>query len=157
MSDTKAPDYKSAFNQLETMLDEYLGKKAPAMPENVKETLASFGPYLSIISIVIALPAITAILGLGSMLTFLTPFAGVPYMNLGASYYIGVVGIIISAVFNGLAIPGLFKRSMGAWKYMYYASLASFVGTVIQGNVTSALIGALIGMYILFQVKSKYK
>jgi len=153
MSDTKAPDYKSVFGQLEKMLDEYLGKKAPAMPENVKETLAAFGPYLSIISIALTIPAITAIFGLGSILTSITPYAaGLYYMN-----YLGVIGIIVSAVFNGLAIPGLFKRSIGAWRLMYYAALANFVGSVIQGNITSALLGALIGMYILFQVKSKYK
>jgi len=157
MSDTKAPDYKSAFGQLEKMLDEYLGKKAPAMPENAKETLAAFGPYISIISIVIALPAITAILGLGSILSFMGPLAGVPYMSFGFGYYIGLIGIIVSVVFNGLAIPGLFKRTMGAWRFMYYATLASFVGSVIQGSITSALLGGLIGMYVLFQLKSKYK
>ena len=36
MSDTKAPNTTGVLNQLETMLEEYLGKKAPAMPENIK-------------------------------------------------------------------------------------------------------------------------
>ena len=158
MSDSKAPGYKAGLNQLETMLDEYLGKKAPAMPENIKETLVSFAPYLAIIGIVLAVPGILAILGIGAMLGPLTAFMGASYMmSYGPAYYIGVIGLIISAVLNGLAIQGLFKRSLGAWRLMYYSSLVSFVASVLQGSFGGAVIGALIGMYILFQVKNKYK
>ncbi len=156
MRDTKAPDYKGTFNQLEKMLDEYLGKKAPAMPENIKETLVSFAPYLAIIGIVISLPAIFAIVGIGAMLGPLGALTGAAYVY-GPAYYIGIVGLIISAILEGLAIPGLFKRTATAWRFMYYASLVSFVASILQGNLVSAIIGALIGLYILFQVKNKYK
>lgn len=158
MTDTKAPNYKATFNQLETMLDEYLGKKAPAMPENIKETLVSFAPYLAIIGIVISLPAILAILGIGAMMGPFTAFLGASYLaSYGIGYYIGVIGLIISAVLDGLAVRGLFKRSMGAWRLMYYSALVSFVASILQGSFTSAIIGGLIGLYILFQVKNKYK
>lgn len=158
MSTTKAPDYKASMNQLETMLDEYLGKKAPAMPENIKETLVSFAPYLAIIGIVISFPAIFAILGIGAMMGPFSAFLGASYMmSYGVTYYIGIVGLIISAVLEALAIQGLFKRSMGAWRLMYYSSLVTFVASVLQGNLSSAIIGGLIGLYILFQVKGMYK
>jgi len=158
MSTTKAPDTKAALNQLEIILDEYLGKKAPAMPENIKETLVSFAPYLAIIGIVISLPAIFAILGIGAMMGPFSAFLGASYMmSYGVTYYIGIVGLIISAILEALAIQGLFKRSMGAWRLMYYASLVTFVASVLQGNLSSAIIGGLIGLYILFQVKGMYK
>jgi len=158
MSTTKTPDYKASFNQLETLLDDYLGKKAPALPENIKEIIVSFAPYLAIIGIVISLPAIVAILGIGTMMGPFTAFLGASYtMSYGVGYYVGVVGLIISAVLDGLAIKGLFKRSMGAWRLMYYSSLVSFVASILQGSFSGALIGLLIGLYILFQVKSKYK
>lgn len=157
MSDTKAPDAKSTFNQLETMFDEYLGKKAPAMPDNIKDTLVSFAPYLAIIGIVISVPGIIAILGISSMMGPLGAFAGASYVSYSIFHYIGVAGLIISAVLDGLAINGLFKRSMGAWRLLYYSSLVTFVASVLQGNIVSAIIGALIGLYILFQVKNKYK
>lgn len=158
MSTTKAPDSKAAFNQLEIMLDEYLGKKAPAIPENIKETLVSFAPYLAIIGIVISLPAILAILGIGAMMGPFSAFLGASYLaTYGVTYYIGIVGLIISAVLEALAIQGLFKRSMGAWRLMYYSSLVTFVASVLQGNLSSAIIGGLIGLYILFQVKGMYK
>lgn len=158
MSTTKAPDYKASMNQLETMLDEYLGKKAPALPENIKETLVSFAPYLAIIGIVISLPAIFAILGIGAMMGPFSAFLGTSYLaTYGITYYIGIVGLIISAVLEALAIQGLFKRSMGAWRLMYYSSLVTFVASILQGNLSSAIIGGLIGLYILFQVKGMYK
>ena len=157
MSTPKAQGFE-ALNQLETMLDEYLGKKAPAMPENIKETLVSFAPYLAIIGIVFSLPAIFAILGIGAMMGPFSAFLGASYMmSYGVGYYVGIVGLIISAILDGLAIPGLFKRSMGAWRLMFYSSLVTFVASVLQGNLSSALIGGVIGLYILFQVKGKYK
>jgi len=158
MSDTKAPNTTGVLNQLETMLEEYLGKKAPAMPENIKDILVSFAPYLAIIGIVIALPSLLAVLGVGAFLSPFSAFMGTSYMlSYGFGYYVGIVGIIISAVFDALAIQGLFKRSMGAWRLMYYSALVSFVTSVLQGGFVGAIIGGLIGMYILFQVKSKYK
>jgi len=158
MSDTKAPDYKSALNQLETVLDDYLGKKAPAMPDNIKETLVSFAPYIAIIFIVFSLPTILAIFGLGAMMGPLSAFMGASYMmSFGPAYYIGVVAMIISAVLEALAIQGLFKRTMGAWRLMFYSFLVTMVAAVLQGNLVGGLIGALISLYILFQVKNKYK
>ena len=157
MSDTKAPDYKSMFNQLETMLDEYLGKKAPALPENIKETLAKFAPYLAIIGIVISIPGILAILGIGAMMGPLGALAGTPYISYSIFHYIGVVGLVISVVLEGLAINGLFKREMKSWRLIYYSSLVTFVASVLQGSIGGAIIGGLISLYVLFQIKSKYK
>jgi hypothetical protein len=158
MSTTKAPDYKASMNQLESIFEEYLGKKAPEMPDNIKETLVSFAPYLAIVCIVISLPAILAIFSLGAALGPFSALMGASYMmSYGIGYYVGVVGLIIAAVLNALAIQGLFKRSMGAWRLMYYSSLVSFVASVLQGSFGGAIIGGLIGLYILFQVKNKYK
>ena len=158
MSDTKAQGYKATFNQLETLLDDYLGKKAPALPENIKETIVSFGPYLAIIGIIFSLPAILAILGVGALMGPFSALLGASYMlSYGPIYFIGVAALIVAAVLDGLAINGLFKRSMGGWRLMYYSSLVTFVASLLQGNFANALIGGLIGLYILFQVKSKYK
>ena len=158
MSDTKAPNYKGMFGKLETILDEYLGQKAPTLPDNIKDIVVSFAPYLAILGIVISLPSILAVLGVGAFLTPFSAFMGTSYMlSYGFGYYVGIVGLIISAVLEALAIQGLFKRSMGAWRLMYYSALVSFVVSILQGGFVGAIIGGLIGMYILFQVKPKYK
>ena len=158
MADSKAPDAKASFNQLETLLEDYLGKKAPAMPDNIKETLVSFAPYLAIIGVVLAVPGILALLGAGAMVGPFSAFLGAGYMiHYGASYFIGMAGLVVTAVLEALAISGLFKRSMGAWRLMYYSVLVSLVTSVFQGSLFGGLIGTLIGLYILFQVKAKYK
>jgi len=158
MTASKASGAAASFNQLETLLDEYLGQKAPAMPENIKETLVSFAPYLAIIGIVITIPAVFALLGLGAFVGPFSAFMGPGYMmRYGLMYTIGMGALVVSAVLEAMAVSGLFKRSMSAWRLMYYSSLVSFASSVLQGSLLGGLIGALIGMYILFQVKAKYK
>jgi branched-subunit amino acid transport protein len=56
-----------------------------------------------------------------------------------------------------MAIPGLFKRKMMAWKYIYWSQLIMFVSGILQFNFIGAIIGAIIGFYFLFQVRSMYK
>ena len=150
MSDTKAPDYKSGLAQLETTLEDFFGKKAPALPENVKDSLVSFAPYLAIIGVIISVAGLLPLLGLGAMMG---PWAA----SFGITYYVGAVGIVISAIFDGLAVSGLFKKSLSAWRLLFYGSLVNAVASVIQGNIVGALLGAAISLYFLFQVKSKYK
>ncbi|MCX6730719.1 MAG: hypothetical protein NTZ55_02640 [Candidatus Roizmanbacteria bacterium] len=158
MSTSKAPDYKASLNQLESIFDEYLGKKAPEMPENIKETLVSFAPYLAIVGLIFSVSTVLPILGIGALMGPFSALLGASYMmSYGIGYYLGIVCFVIVAIFEGLAISGLFKRSMGAWRLMYYSSLVSFVASVLQGSFGGAIIGGLIGLYILFQVKNKYK
>ena len=159
MADTKGPvGSKASFNKLEETLNEYLAKKAPALPENVKETLVSFGPYLAIIGIVISIPAILALLGLGALGGSFSAFMGPAYgMRYGFGYIVGLVGSVVTIVLEAMAIQGLFKRSMGAWRLMYYSSLVTILSGILQGSVFGAIIGGIISLYILFQLKSKYK
>jgi len=78
-------------------------------------------------------------------------------MSFGFTYYVGIVILIGSALLEAMAVPGLFKRSMSAWKLMFYSTLVSFIGTVVQGSVLGGILSLLIGMYLLFQVKEKYR
>jgi hypothetical protein len=158
MSTSHGNQAQDVLGKLEALFEEYLGKKAPAMPDNIKETLVSFSPYLAIIGIVISVPALLALLGIGAAVGPFTAFLGAGYMmQYSFSYMIGAGALLISAVLEGLAIQGLFKREMKAWRLMYYSSLVSFAASVLQGSVTSAIVGLLIGMYILFQVREKYR
>lgn len=154
MADTKSSvDYKASFNKLESMLDEYLGKKAPSLPENAKETLVSIAPYIAIVGIVFSVPAVLALLGIGAMFG---PFVGYG-LHYSFAYTVGVITLAISMVLEGLAIPGLFKRAKSAWRLMYYSSLVGIVANVLQGSLSGAIVGGLIGLYFVFQLKSKYK
>lgn len=145
------------LSQLESMLDEYFGKKAPALPQNAKDILVKIAPYLAILSVVLAVPAIFFVLGLGSLTTMLAPFGGAQGMMSTPMIWFGTLLLIPAIVLEGMAIPGLFSKTKMGWKYMYWSQLVSIVSTLVQFNIVGALISAVIGFYLLFQVKEMYK
>jgi hypothetical protein len=62
----------------------------------------------------------------------------------------------VSVLLEALSLPGLFKRSRQGWRFAYYATIVSIVGNLIGFNFLSALVGAVVGFYILFQIRSYY-
>lgn len=145
------------LTQLEDTLDLYFGKKAPALPTNIKDLIVKLAPYLSIIALILTLPAILLILGLGSFATMLAPLGGVQSVSTLPTMWLGIILLIPVVVLEAMAIPGLFARKAVAWKYMFWAQLITLVSSLVQFNIVGALIGAVIGFYILFQIKSHYK
>lgn len=147
----------TALASLEETLDLYFGQKAPAMPANVKELLVKFAPWISLVLLLITLPAVLIAFGLGALaapLAFLIgPGYGVTY---GVTYTITMLFFGIQILLEALSIPGLFRRSRQGWRYAYYATLVGVVGSLIGFNITSAIISALVGFYILFQIRPLY-
>lgn len=133
-------------------LHHYLVDKAPfQIPDGGREWIVKFGPWIILVVMVLALPAILFVLGLG---TIALPFAGVAYAT---GFSVGVIGLFATFVLQALALPGLFSRRMSGWTLLFYAQTISAASGLLQGAVASSLIGALISFYILFQVRSLYK
>jgi hypothetical protein len=148
-----ASDAKSILVQLETLLDEYMVTKAPfTIPANGKELIVKIAPYLMILSAIIAVPAILAALGISAFLAPLALLGG----NFGVLAMISLVFTAVALVIDIMAIPGLFGRTKKGWKLTYYATIVSLVGNIVSFNVIGGIIGAIIGWFILFQVKEKY-
>lgn len=152
-------DLKGLIAQLEALLDEYMVKKAPfAIPMGGKEFIANVSPYLIIIAALMALPLIFAAIGLSA---FMAPFAMMGGYGYGHGWGFGmIISLIVSIVtiiIEVMAVPGLFKRTKGSWRLVFYATIVSFIGSIISLNIIGAIIGAIIGWYILFQVKELYK
>lgn len=145
------------LSQLEDTLNDYFGKKAPALPANIQEIIVKLAPYLTILGVILALPAILLLLGLGSFATMLAPLGGAEAVTTVPNMWLGIVLLIPVVILEALAIPGLFARKAVAWKYIFWALLISLVSSLVQFNIVGALIGAVIGFYILFQIKSHYK
>mgnify|MGYP001613641180 CR=1 FL=1 len=143
------------MTQLENLLDEYLVKKAPfTLPDRWREAIVRFAPWLTLILMIVALPALLAIFGLGAIFAPLSYLGGV---QTGLNYTLGLVVAAIAVVLNGLAIPGLFKRTRQGWNFLFYATLVGVVENAISFNIGSLILGSLLSLYILFQVKSYYK
>ncbi len=152
-------DFNSMLRTLEETLNEYLGKKAPTIPTNWKEIIVKFVPYLALLGVILSIPAILALVGLG---TLLAPFgivgglaAGRPFLGFG--YITSIIFLIVTLVLEIMALPGLFGRKKQGWTYSYYATLIGAVQNIITLNIGGLLIGTLLSLYVLFQVKEYYK
>ena len=147
-------DWKYYLTQLDETLELYLVKKAPALPVNAKEAIVKFAPWITLIMIVLALPAILAIFGLGAIVM---PFSYIGGLRYGLNYTLSMIVAAVVLVVEAIAIPGLLKRSKGAWNLVYYATLIGAVQNLLTFNIGGLVIGTLLSLYILFQVKSYYK
>jgi len=152
-------DLKGLLAQLEAMLDKYMVKEAPfTLPKEAKEFVVSVSPYLVIIFAVMALPLIFGAIGLTAVLTPFAMLGGYGHAfgwGLGAT--IGLIVSVVTVIIEVIAVPGLFKRTKGAWKLLFYASVISLIGSLLSINIIGGIISAVIGWYILFQVKELYK
>ena len=133
-------------------LDYYLVRKAPfQIPNEAKEWIVQYGPWITIVLLVLTLPALLFVLGLGAALV---PFGGIGYAT-GFGYL--TLGLIVQIGLTLGALPGLFARKTSGWTLLFYARIVSLVFTALAGNLVSALVGGLISLYILFQVRALYK
>ncbi len=147
-------NYKTYLVQLDELFGEYLGKKAPSLPKGVKEAIVKFGPYIALIFTILAIPGILLVLGLGTLLTPFSFFAGV---TTGFNFGLGVLFTLITFVMGLVAIPGLFKRAKKSWDLIYYATLLGVLQNIITFNLGGLVIGSLLSLYFLYQVKEYYK
>ncbi|MCL5113572.1 MAG: hypothetical protein M1372_00180 [Patescibacteria group bacterium] len=148
---------QNPLSQLEGTLDEYFGKKAPALPQNIKEIIVKIAPYLVIISLIFTIPAILVLFGLGSLATMLAPLGGARSVAGVPTMWIGIILLIPAVLLEIMAVPGLFSKKIAAWRYMYWAQLISIISSLVQLYIVGAILSAVIGFYILFQVKNLYK
>lgn len=158
-SSNAANDMKGMLHQLEATLDEYMITKAPFhIPANGKELIVKIAPYLVIIGIILFIPALLALLGIGALLS---PFAMMGGYGMMGGWGFGVTLSLVTGVavfvLEAMAISGLFKRTRSSWNLLFYASIVSLIGNILSFNVVGGVLGAIIGWYILFQVKELYK
>jgi hypothetical protein len=132
-------------------LDFYLVKKAPfQLPDGAKEWIVQFGPWITVVLLILTLPLLLVALGLG---TILMPFGGVGYAS---GFGILTLFVVVEIGLMIAALPGLFNRKMGGWRLLFYSQLISIVYSLLSRNIVSGLIVGLISLYILFQVRPLY-
>ncbi len=132
-------------------LDYYLVQKAPfQIPGEIRELFVKFGPWIALVLLILMLPGLLFLLGIG---TAFMPFGGVGY---AAGFTYLTVLLLAQLVLLVMALPGLFKRKMSAWKLMLWSQLVGIVLSLLSGSILGAIIGGLIGLYILAQIRSLY-
>ncbi len=148
---------EKAPKDLMGFLEYYLVKKAPfQIPDNAKEWIVKYGPWITVVGIVIMLPGLLALLGLSAALM---PYAGAYASGWGVTNILLVVTIGLEAA----ALPGLFARKIGGWNLLFYSVAVSVLSGLVSvfygsfGSLFSTALSALISLYVLFQIRPLYK
>ena len=141
------------ITQLEDFLELYLVKKAPfQLPANVKEFIVKYGPWITLILVILSLPLLFAVLGLNMVFLNYMSYYGGLHSEWGLSLILGLVALGLEVI----ALPGLFRRSKQGWNFLFYADLILIVEYVVTGNF-GGIISSVIGFYFLFQIREYYK
>ena len=144
---------KNSGQQLQSMLEEWF-KKLPSLPASAVDGLYSIAPWIALVFGVIGV--LGALSGFGA-LTFLAPFA---VMGGASSYYglgiISTVGWLVASVLMLLAFGGLKAGKISGWNMLFWSEVVSVVSSLVAFSL-GTVVGAAIGFYLLFQIKSKYK
>ena len=142
------------LKKLEDFLELYLVKKAPyTLPPKAKEFFVKLAPWGNIFAIILVLPLILILIGIQAS------FSSLFYFYSGTAYYLPAwtwqVLAIAQVVLLIIALPGLFKRTKSGWKWMFYAEIVMVVYGLMSLNLSS-IIGYVLSMYFLFQIKDQY-
>ena len=138
--------------KLDKTLEEYLVKKAPALPKDLVKFLVAIAPWFAVLGAILGIPAILGAFGLGAVLT---PFALIAGARSGAFWFYWVIGLAQVAL-AALSIKPLFAHKLTGWQYLFYSQLLGLIvslGHYDMGN----LIGTIISFYLLYQIKKSYK
>ncbi len=156
----KATSETSTLPGLEGFFDTYLRIKAPfQLPTGAKEFIVKYGPWITLVFLIIAAVAIIPLALLALGLTAATmPFATVAgYGGNSIMAFVHIAIVIVTLVLEAVAIPKLLKRQLSGWKLVYWASLLSALSSLLSMQILGLVIGLVIGMYILFQIREYYK
>jgi hypothetical protein len=142
------------LKSLEDFFQKYLVDKAPFhLPEKAKETIVKISPWISLILLIIALPILLAAFGVSLILA---PAYLMATHSFGANFWIAWLFILATVVLEAMAISPLMKRQIRGWRFVYWGMLLSVVSNILNVSV-GGLVGNVIGLYILFQIKNKYQ
>ncbi len=143
------------MEQMEQFFKTYLHDKAPFhFPPSVKEFLVKFGPWIILVLLVLSIPALLVALGFA---TVFLPVVAVTAVKTGGLAIIGIIFSLASLGLEAFALPGLFAKKIQGWRFAYYAVLVSTLGNLLHGDIIGAIIGIIISMYVLFEIKEYYK
>ena len=126
----------------------------PAFPDNVKELLVQIAPWGALIIAVLGGLSVLSLIGLGSLLTATS--VGVDAYGSTWQMWISILALGLMAILAVLAFSPLRNRQRKGWNYLYYIELVSIVSSIVTLSFFSAIIGFLIGFWVLFQTREKY-
>src|ERR1035438_4865845 len=125
--DTTPPTHPSAgpsgnfMKDLENFFDTYLHKKVPFhLPPGGKQFLVQYGPWITLVILVLsALVVIPAVLLISGLSAYRNAYGYVVGYHYDTMYSLSILLGLVALVMEGMAIPGLLKRSLAGWHLVY--------------------------------------
>jgi hypothetical protein len=143
------------FPQIEEPLEKFFTKTITfVLPTNVKEFIVQYSPYIGIVLGLLLLPFVLGVFGLAGFAGMMGAAAGIGF---GIGYYASIATAIAQIVMYFLAYTLLIAKKKEGWNLMVYSNILSVVVGVFTATLIGSLLGAAIGLYVLFQVKYYYK
>jgi len=140
------------LGDVEHKLEQFFAKTPFHIPEPWRHNIAKISPWITLIVMILTLPLILGALGLSIISAPVIEASGHSY---GAWFWIGWVIILISLVIEAIALPKLFKLDIRGWRLVFWANLLMVLFHIVDFSITG-LIGDVIGLYILFEIKNQY-
>ncbi len=137
---------------LEKELEPFFLKTLPPLPDNFKEALVKYWPWVLLVLLVLTVPMVLALLGMSSALNAALAASNMPG---GSFYYVWMVVFLGSLVLTILGLLGLFKKTRQGWVYMYYAQWLNVISNILFLSVFGILLSVL-WIYFLYQIRSYY-
>jgi hypothetical protein len=158
---------------LEKSLDDIFGSKASyQLPVGFKDFLVKVAPWLSLASGIFGLLSALSLWRLATSVNEFVDYANelsaayggtVQTRDTGVLLWVSLAMIVLFSVLAFLAFPGLRARKKTGWNIMFYSMLASVLYSIVSmfyyggfGSLLGSLIGTAIGLFLLFQVRSRY-
>lgn len=160
------------MQQLETSIEKLVSKIPYQLPANAKELLVKALPWITLVGAIAMLGV--AFVGLQALLFVGSVFGGMMYSGI----YAGELGLnsgvwfmawvamglaVVQAVMYIIAFAPLLNRKKFGWNVIFWSTLVSVLTGVANliynfnlGSFLGSLIGAVVSLYLLFQVKSYY-
>lgn len=135
-------------------------KKVPHLPQGIVDFLVTIAPWLVGLSGLVSLfGGISSILNSNN---FATWGLVAPLIQINPMYFIltGIVSILMGVLYL-MAFSPLRQRALEGWMYLFWGLVLGIVQSLIGiafnfGNVVGLVVGTLIGLYILFEIKKEY-
>lgn len=137
---------------LEKELEPIFLQKFPPFSEDVKEFLVKYGPYIMLFFSILGVFGLLTAFGVGGAIFGM----GAAAVGLGAGFYVSVVLGVVTLIMYLMAFSPLKARKRAGWNLLYYALLLGLISNLIQFAIIGFLISALIGFWVLFQIREKY-
>lgn len=165
----------AASNQLESKLNDVFGKSAPQLPTNGKKMLVEWAPWVALVVGVLSLWAAYALWGWAHVASGILDLANsvcntyggaaciTPTDSMTLWIWLSLAVLIVEGALYLLAFPGLRAHKKAGWNYLYWGALINLVFVVLNlvsgygfQNFFGSLLGSVVGLWLLFQVRDMY-